>query len=347
MLNKIKFLILFVLIIFVIANCKFKLTGPSDCTPDSTNSDLASAVKTTWDPYVAVHPFMGDQRPHLLKLIQAGTLRGVRLEGLDDSRTQEFARWFQSHGVEVLGLFENEYLREPNVCEILSQHVISNPQITAWEIGNEVNNFVGMEAGEYISIFRKLFYYARQHHPHIAIVSQAPVGNGNGADILRRMIDAGLDRLCYEGLPIVAIHFYSWKSLRLGEFQNQIARLPISTRVWITETNTMPPNWSEQVEYVKKVYPKLKSSLRAERIYWYVFSGERSDFSLVKGLVGGLPIEYSPLMNLLVGNFTTESVINSNVDYEFFSNNELDNSNRPITLPEQRLRRNKKDRRIK
>ena len=48
--------------------------------------------------------------------------------------------------------------------------------------------------------------------------------------------------------------------------------------------------------------------MRAERIYWYVFS-EPSDFSLVKGLVDGGAVEYSPLMNLLIGANKIDSTL--------------------------------------
>lgn len=120
------------------------------------------------------------------------------------------------------------------------------------------------------------------------------------------MIDAGLDKLCHDGLEIVPIHFYSWQSSRLAEFKSQIARLPLTTRIWVTETNDMPPRWDYQIGYVEEIYPKLRKSLRAERIYWYVFSMPPSSFypyqnySLVAGLAEQGEVEYSPLMNELI-----------------------------------------------
>jgi len=306
MLKKIELLILIVLITGCFSTCKFDLLTSTEF-PDNTEGSGNIATKATWDPYIGVHPFgcdAGIQQPYLLKLIRAGALRGIRLGNLQNPEVQRFAAWFQNQGVEILGLFDNEYLRNPNICQIFSQHVAQNPGITVWEIGNEVRGFpecgfVGFTPEEYMQIAMPLFYYVKQNHPNVRLAIGAVAGNGSSADDLRRMIDAGLNKLCQDGLEIVPIHFYSWKSMRLAEFQSQIARLPISTRIWITETNDMPPSWNTQIGYVTEMYPKLKSALRAERIYWYVFS-EPSDFALVKGLADNRPVEYSPLMKLLI-----------------------------------------------
>jgi len=299
MLKKIELLILVVLIVGDFSACKFDLPT----SPDSPQGRNDGVAKTMWSPYIGVHAFGPEiQKPHLLKLIQAGVLRGVRLENLDNPDIQRFAAWFQGQGVEVLGLFENEHLRKPNVCKIFSQHVAQNPGVLVWEIGNEVQGFIGMSSEEYMQIVTPLFYYVKQNYPQIKLAIGAVAGNGGSADDLRRMIDAGLKKLCQDGLEIVPIHFYSSSSTRLHEFKSQLSRLPISTRIWITETNDMPPNWSAQIRYVTEMYSRLRSALKAERIYWYVFS-ERSDFSLVKGLPDGLPAEYSPLMKLLIGTF--------------------------------------------
>lgn len=308
MLNKSKLLILTIFTTFsVFSACKFTLPTQSD----SPNAGETNMVRAIWDPYVGVHPFGCDQniqQPHLLKLIETGALRGVRLGNLDNPEVQRFAKWFQGHGVEVLGTFDNRYLRDPGICQNFSQHVAQNPGINVWEIGNEVSGFIGMQPEEYMKIFKNLYYYVRQNHPNVVIAAQAPGGNGAGADEFRRMIDNGLDKLCEQGLQLVVIHFYSWKSTRLSEFKSQISRLPSYVRIWITETNDMPPSWGKQIGYVKEIYPKLRSSLRAERIYWYVFS-EPSDFSLVKGLADSSPVIYSPLMNALIGTNEIDSSV--------------------------------------
>jgi len=295
-----KLIVVLICFVFITA-CKFSLPTSSDSLDNTERNDNAAKA---WDPYVVVHAFACDagiQQPHLLKLIQAGALRGVRMGDLGNPEIQRFARWFQGQGVEILGIFNNEYLRNPNVCQIFSQHVAQNPGVFVWEIGNEVSGFAAMNSEEYMRIATPLFYYVKKNHPNVRLAIGAVAGNGSSADDLRRMIDAGLNKLCQDGLEVVPIHFYSWNSTRLAEFQSQVARLPIFTRIWITETNDLPPNWSTQTGYVAEMYPKLRSALRAERIYWYVFS-EPSDFSLVTGLAdSGQVVVYSPLMNLLIG----------------------------------------------
>jgi len=296
MVKKIELLILIVLIAGCSSACKFTLPT----SPDFSDSEKENGVvKSKWDPYVGVHAFSFSenlQQPHLLKLINTGMLKGVRIENLGIPDVQYFSNWFQNNGVEVLGLFENERLRDPDVCQIFGQYVVRNPGVIYWEIGNEVN-YIGMSPREYVGIVAKLFYYAKQNYPGIKIVSGGIGGNVAAADALRQMIDAGLDKLCQDGLEVVAIHFYSWSAVtRVAEFKSQIMRLPAHVRVFITETNTMPPSWDNQIEYVKNVYPKLRDALRAERIYWYAFCGN-GDFSLVMMNTW----EYSPLMKLLIG----------------------------------------------
>jgi len=310
MFKRVKFLIVLVVPIIFFMVCNFDLPNNSINSSDNSSDSIENELTKSWDPYVGVHPFncgTEGQQPHLLKLIKAGKLRGVRLWNLDNSDVQRFALWFLENDIEVLGVLENEYLKNPNLCQIFEQHILQNPEITTWEIGNEVTGFINMQPEEYMRRFKKLFYFVKQNYPHIILVSEGVAGNGNAADLLRRMIDSGLSKLCEDGLRVIAIHFYSWKSLRLEEFKSQIDKLPISTRIWITETNIMPPIWSEQVDYVIEMYPKLRDSLRAERIYWYVFAEGRDfndgEFGLVKGLVENeLPIEYSPLMEALIKN---------------------------------------------
>lgn len=181
---KMRFLIfpglILITFIFLLVGCQVDLPHSS-----SSPSASESVVKEIWDQYIVVHPFGSEiQQPHLLKLIQSGALRGVRLDVLDNPEIQHFALWFQSHGVDVLGLFENEHLRKPNVCQIFSQHVIQNPGITTWEIGNEVAGFIAMSAEEYTKIATILFYYVKQNHPNIRLAIGAVAGNGDSADEL-------------------------------------------------------------------------------------------------------------------------------------------------------------------
>lgn len=320
MLNRTKSLVFIIFIIFAFSSCKFELPT----SPNSLGEEEKNGAIKTWDPYIGVHPFgfdAGLQQQHLLKLIQAGVLRGVRMGNLGNPETQRFVNWFQFQGVEVLGLFDNKFLREPNVCQILSQIIAQNQGIKVIEIGNEVRGFVNMSPEEYMRIATLLFYYAKQYHPDVKLAIGAVAGNGSSADDLRRMIDAGLDQLCHDGLEIVPIHFYSRESTRLQEFKSQIDKLPASTRIWITETNDMPPSWNTQIGYITEMYPKF-GSVKAERKYFYTFAEESaSEFSLVRGLVDGGPILYSPLMNLLIGaDETNSALIDTTINPVFLEN---------------------------
>ncbi len=289
--QKTEMLAIIILVIACFSSCKFTL--PTQTADESSSNEIISK----WSPYVGVFPGISTiQETHLSKLANAGMVRGVRLGWLHLAESQRLARSIQSMGIEVMGLFENDFLRAPDVCEIFSGHVRNNPGVVYWEIGNEIT-YVKLFQKEYVEIVKKLFFYAKQHHPEIIIVSGGIGGNVAAADSLRQMIDAGLDKLCRDGLKVVTIHFYSLGAFtRIAEFKSQIMRLPSHVRIFITEANTMPPTWNNQISYVKEMYPQLRDALRAERIYWYAFCGD-GDFALVRMNTW----EYSPLMKLLVG----------------------------------------------
>ena len=56
-------------------------------------------------------------------------------------------------------------------------------------------------------------------------------------------------------------------------------------RVWVTETGVSDE--SQHIAYVEQMYPKLRTELRAERIYWYALwsgdSGRDRAFGLIHG----------------------------------------------------------------
>jgi hypothetical protein len=330
---------LIVLIAGCFSACKLDLPTSSEFS----DTEKENTVKAIWSPYIGIHPFSvyeNIQQPHLLKLINAGALKGARVElRLDSSFLQYFVNWLQGNGVEVLGHFWSGYIAQwhqgiistEEFLGVFDQMVLNYPSINIWQIGGELAGgptFNGIAPEEAMTIFRSLFYHVKQNFPHITLISPAVEGNGRGADRLRRMIDAGLGKLCEDGLSIVSIHFYSWDSTRLAEFKSQISRLSAHVRIWITEVNDMPPHWNTQIGFVKEMYPKLKRSLRVERMYWYIFSEGRDfyggEFGLVKGLADGPPLEYSPLMNLLIGNTDSSSVSDQNSDIDSFGKNPFD-----------------------
>lgn len=260
-----------------------------------------------WDSYIGVQNFnLNQQKSYLEPLINSGALTGVRL---DCSWDDTLANWFDAQGVEVLGIFNNEHLRSPNVIEIFRSYVERFRFIKHWEIGNEVDHFIGMSAKEYMGIFDKLYQASREWD--ITLLSQAPFGNTDGAGFFKEMIDNGLDK--YSDI-IVALHFYAYDGPALNRFGGQVGRLSKAVPIWVTETGIIEQ--SKYVGYVNEIYPDIRNVLRAERIYWYVFS-ECSEHSMVSNLAPACSgeISVSPLYSQLVGDSvsnTTASKISSN-----------------------------------
>jgi len=233
------------------------------------------------------------QAPHFSKLVDIGIVRGIRIGKLESG---VISSWMFGGRVEILGLFDNEHLRQPNVCEIFEGYVHDYPYIQYWEIGNEVEYFIDMSPEEYMMIFDKIYKSSR--NLNVTLLSQAPFGNIDGSKILKRMIDVGLNK--YSDI-IVALHFYAFDSKAIHCFAGQVHRLPLSTKVWVTEAGVN--KFSQHISFVNKIYPDIVSSLRAERIYWYVFS-ECSEHSLVMNLCPTCsgPKIISPLYWQLVGS---------------------------------------------
>lgn len=271
--------------LFILASSACESCQPGLVSPSPAN---LPDVRQVWSPYVGIHAYGGgeSQKPYLLDLKKAGMLQGVRIEALELLDVQQFAVWLNSQNIEVLGLFGNKHLRNPNVIQIFDQMVRQNPTVRVWEIGNEVNGYrpenpdpgLNMPISEYMPIFKNIFYYAKTNHPGIKVIPQS--------DDLGGMLDLGLDQIIRDGLAIVTVHFYeSEKTLSLEVLQKQIARVPGTTQVWITETGDNV--WPTQISYAQTNYPRYRNTLRAIRIYWYVLSEcpyGRGDYSLIAGL---------------------------------------------------------------
>jgi hypothetical protein len=248
---------------------------------------------SAWSPNIGVHNFsLSEQIKYLEPLIRSGNVECVRVGWLGDS--SELANWLHSRGIEVLGLFENEFLRDSNVVEIFHDQVRRYPYIQNWEIGNEVEHFIGMSAQEYMGIFDKIYQASRDWD--ITLLSQAPFGNIDGAKFFEAMVNNGLDK--YTDI-IVAIHYYGYASEAIHRFSTQVHRLSLSVDVWVTETGIK--EYSKHIGYVNEIYPNIRNVLRAKKIFWYVFS-ECSEHSLVSDLSSGCGgnITLSPLYNFLV-----------------------------------------------
>lgn len=255
-----------------------------------------------WSEYINIHDFgFGLQDSYFRKLVETGAVIGIRIGKLDSSST---SNWLYGGRVEVLGIFDNEYLRESNVCEVFENYTRRHPYIKYWEIGNEVEYFINMQPEEYMPIFEKIYQTSKKLN--VTVLSQAPFGNIDGAKIFERMVKLGLDK--YPDI-IVALHFYGYASEAIHKFAAQVHKLPFSTKVWVTEAGIN--QFSKHIGFVNQVYHDIQSSLRAERIYWYDFS-ECSEHALVSNLApacAGAGIGISPLFSALIGE---EMMDNSN-----------------------------------
>lgn len=259
------------------------------------------AALAAWSPYLGVHQFdwrLNRQQPHLAPLMDSGSVRGIRVDYVPTA-TERVAQWALARGAEdVLAILPNESLRD-SPCEALASAVARAPSAQYWEIGNEVSHFIDMTPEEYAGIFSIVADCAAMKHPDIVVMPAAPIGNAGGQDFLRRALDAGLLRLAVAGrLPLLAIHYYSTESSLLYGIKQQIQRLPPLTEVWVTETGV--DSVDRHLPFVEREYPRMRSALRATRIYWYVFS-DCSAYSLVRGLEEhcGDAITYSPLYEVL------------------------------------------------
>jgi hypothetical protein len=258
---------------------------------DITEVDVLD--RSAWSPNMGGHNFLLSQQiKYLEPLVRSGNLECMRVGWLGDS--SELADWLHSRGIEVLGIFENEFLRDPNVVEIFHNQVRRYPYIQHWEIGNEVDWFIKMSAQEYMGIFDKIYQASRGWG--ITLLSQAPFGNIDGAKFFEAMINNGLYK--YTDI-IVALHYYGYASQAIHDFSVQVHRLPSSVDVWVTETGVK--DQSKHIGYVNEIYPNITNVLRAKKIFWYVFS-ECSEHSLVSNLCSdcGGNVTLSPLYSVLV-----------------------------------------------
>jgi len=293
------------------------------------------------------------QQPSLQTMINAGRIKWVRLGNLDLPDCQAFAQWFVDRGVEVLGIFENSYIKkyydDPSfdITGAFSWVVSKNPGVKHWSIGNETEVFIWwpdekgnkiyMTPTQYMPVFKKVFFYARENHPELTLMNAPTLGTNNGGVKLGKHIALGLGDLShgivsqedveiynlrysrtpgYYRLRIVCFNFYSYESDATDGFSFQRGKLSPQIRVWVTETGV--EDWKKHLEYVRLIYPKMINMFGAEKIFWYTFSqygfydradeSNRLDHSLRSNLApisldpkhkGGYP-EWSPLARVLL-----------------------------------------------
>lgn len=232
-----------------------------------------------WQPFLGIHAFAWQQnvqQPYLELLCDAEAIKGVRVDlGTYTPLVAEWAR--TCNFSDTLVIFNNEYLRSDDVVSQFCASVSANPDVRFWEIGNEVKNFIQMDAEEYMPIFTALFTHAANHHPDLDLLAEAPIGAVGGVVHVRKMMELGLKRLAEHGirtqdgsirrLNLLAFHYYGNTGTFLHAMSELIQDMPPHVRIWVTETGT---ETNRHVEWVNDEIPRLKNMGRVDRVYWYV-----------------------------------------------------------------------------
>lgn len=301
-------------------DCQHKsLTGATDVGPVRTfteeipmTSPTARPWRTTvpnWQPWLGIHGFAWHQnlqQPYLDLMCQTGAIQGIRIDVMDNA--PEISAWARSCGAEVLGIFGNEHLRSANVVQNFCNAANANPGIIHWEIGNEVKNFIQMDAESYMPIFLDVFRHAADHHPGLELIAAAPIGAVGGLVHTRKMIELGLYDLAEHGyrtqdgsvkqLNVLAFHYYGNRGTFSHGISEMIQGMPPHVRIWVTETGTEKES---HVDWVRNEVPRLLRMTRVDRVYWYIATG-CDPFALVRNpnkWCDEGPAGLSPLYRLL------------------------------------------------
>lgn len=288
--------------------------GPAQVTPSDGNDGGGPSVPSPpsrWSPYMGMHPYSfneGLQQKYLLPLIESGALRGVRLDFELGVRHggEDYARWFADNGIEdILAIFPNQYLRGPNAWDVLRTHMSAHPEVKYWELGNEVDLFVGMTPEEYTPIFLDLHAKASREFPDQITMPMPIFGGADAVRFLKKMMDLGLEARARDPeipLKLLSVHYYGHLGPFLRGVKEQLERVP-TVEVWVTETGS--EDVGNHIAWVEHEYPRMRNELRATRIYFYNFSG-CDEFMLVRGLPAQCrtdPPRFSPLYDALTGGF--------------------------------------------
>lgn len=311
--------ILSVFVLVILSGCNSRFL--SAIAPSGLNSSDSGLVpvdtmdgQITWSPYIVVHSdgsAIEGYRKALIKLKSKGMVRGVRL-GLNSYRDTNIDLMSEL-GIEVVGIIPNENLLDPNPEAMIDRYILSYPEITVFQIGNEVttiNQLHGlprMTIEQYMDVFKKIYNHVQLRSSPVMLMTQSTLGSGYyGSNELKRMVELGLKpNILSPRRVIVGINVYTDNAL--GEYistRNKYLSDPDhgDYRVWVMETGSSNPN--EHIAHAKSFYPRLSSALGAERIYWYVlWDGDSigEDYGLIRNPYDLNRMTYSPLFKALAG----------------------------------------------
>ena len=264
-----------------------------------------------WSPFIGIHA-SGEAHEAYQTVIpilrDRGNMVGARVgltarEGINGT-----IKMIGSLGIELVGIIDNEYLLDPDIEARIDEIYAAYPEITYFQVGNEVTNpninSATMSVVHYMVALRRVYEHTQMHHFGKMLITQSPRGTGDYSRELEEMVDLGLREMSPQKL-IVGINVYS--DYALVGYSDRIRKHLSGYRIWVMETGSSDP--SQQVQFVQNFYPQLRTSLRAERIYWYVMwagdddihmPGSESGFNLISNVLNP-PLTYSPLFKKLAG----------------------------------------------
>ena len=221
-----------------------------------------------WSAYTVIQAddgaLVGYQQA-LTRLVAHGAIRGARIGLFADGRSVPTVRLVTSLGIEVVGIIDNADLFQSDVAAVFDQYASVYPQVRVFQVGNEVTTSTSMSFDRYLDVLGRIYTHVRDRYPDVTLVSQATFGAGiDGAGELATMaswvaaVGTSPQRL------IIGINVYTEKAR--NAYAATLADHLVAYRIWVTETGVADPN--QQVAYVNAIYPTLRTSLRADRIYW-------------------------------------------------------------------------------
>jgi len=145
------------------------------------------------------------------------------------------------------------------------------PGRIAFQILNEPAHFLGIPPDFYVrQILGPCFEILRAADPEGLVVGAAEVGNADGPERMRQMLDAGLEESCDR----VAYHVYSQKII--PRLRNNVRGL-----TWVTESGA--EGAERHLPWVQEVFPEIRRTLpEVSRVFYYdLFDGDPRRFRVI------------------------------------------------------------------
>jgi len=264
-----------------------------------------------WSSFIGIHA-SGEAHEAYQTVIpilrDRGNMVGARVGLTASEGINGTIKMIGSLGIELVGIIDNEYLLDPDIEARIDEIYAAYPEITYFQVGNEVTNpninSATMSVVHYMVALRRVYDHTQSRYTDKMLITQSPRGTGDYSRELEEMVSLGLREMSPQKL-IIGINVYS--DYALVGYSDKIRKYLSGYRIWVMETGNSDP--SQQVQFVQNFYPQLRTSLRAERIYWYVMwagdddihmPGSESGFNLISNVLNP-PLIYSPLFNKLAG----------------------------------------------